>query len=481
MNFRTPSPLVEVSMRSQFLTCIAVVTLSLSPSLLSEARAAKPTRAANPTKPKGKAGGKATDKAADKKAPTELHADDKSMKKQMQWEDKVMGPDSTRADLARVARAHALNEKAIKDRDAQAAREAAAPPPPVVAKSAPKRAEVALPSVSDGAKTTAADHDNVRPREISPKLASDEAKAPLPALKPADDKFIDKLLHDEQASNSGSGSGGGRRKSSSSSDRDLDRLLAGANEKHGGRRDDVDKLLKNADSGPAMPAPRAPSALPAWTQQPDISPSPPPVVAAAPVPSKPQKKNDGVIRVVQGSGSGGAPSNANASVATAEPAARSAGRSSRTPAARSTAASNTSTWNDPFAESSGSTPSASPSSSTVRKAAASHPAAASSEWNDPFADKAEGKTTRHSSSGGAPASAAPAKRGDKPADPVAHPAGWKDPFTKGPSAAPQAPVAMRELGRTENARWELASHHAAPKVAAAETHQGWGVLKKRAR
>ena len=42
--------------------------------------------------------------------------------------------------------------------------------------------------------------------------------------------------------------------------------------------------------------------------------------------------------------------------------------------------------------------------------------------------------------------------------------------------------AMRDVGKAENARWELASHRAAPKVAAAETtHQGWGVIKKRAR
>jgi hypothetical protein len=447
-------------MRSQFLTCIAVVTLSLSPRLVSEVRAAAP---------KGKAATKAATKAAasDKKTPAELHADDKSMKKQMQWEDKVMGPDSTRADLERVARAHALNEKATKDRDAQAAREPVAPP--VVAKSAPKRAEVALPSVSDGASGKTS-NDNVRPREISAKLAGDEAKAPPPAVKPADDKFIDKLLRDEQESTSS------RKKSASGSDRDLDRLLAGANEKRGGRRDDVDKLLKNADSGPAMPAPRAASSLPAWTQQPDISPSPAPAVVAhvappvaAPVASRQQKKNDGVIRVVQGA--------ASTSVATAEPPTSRAGRPSRTPASRSTVSTN-SNWNDPFADSSGSTPPA----STVRRAAASRPAAASSEWSDPFADKAEGKPTRRaSSSGGAAPSTAPAKRGDKASDPVSHPAGWKDPFTKAPSAAPQPSLAMREPAKVENARWEVASHRAAPKVATAETHQGWGVLKKRAR
>src|SRR5205823_780790 len=136
--------------------------------------------------------------------------------------DKVMGADSTQADLARLARAHALNEKATKAREAQAARQAAAPPPPVV-KSAPKRAEVALPSVGDGAAPKSNDGAGARPHEISAKLASDEAKAPPPALKPADDKFIEKLLHEEQAASAN------KKKSSSGSDRDLERLLAGAN------------------------------------------------------------------------------------------------------------------------------------------------------------------------------------------------------------------------------------------------------------
>jgi hypothetical protein len=430
-------------MRSRLLACIAVALVSVCPRLVSEARAANPKS-----------------KGADKKAPTELHADDKSMKKQMQWEDKVMGPDSTRADLARIARAHALNEKAIKE---QAARDAAAPPPPVVAKSAPKRADVALPSVSDGAAPKKTDGDGAR-TQISPKLASDEAKALPPAVKPADDKFIDKLLHAEQESTANN------KKKSSASDRDLDRLLAGANEKHSRRGDDVDKLIKGADSGPAMPAPRAQSALPAWTQQPDISPTPAVAVVAPPVVAKPAKKNDGVIRVVQGS-TGIAPT----ASAPAETAPSRAARPSRAPASRS--ASNGSNWNDPFAAES-----PAGSTSTPRKASASRPAAASSEWSDPFADKSDAKTTRRPpSSSAAPASTPAPKHGDKNADPAAHPPGWKDPFTKAPAAASPPPVAMRELGRTENAKWELASHRAAPKVSSADAHSGWGVIKKRGR
>jgi hypothetical protein len=53
--------------------------------------------------PKGKA-------AADKKKAAELHADEKAMKKQFNWEDKVMGPDAKSAELEKIARAHAINE-----------------------------------------------------------------------------------------------------------------------------------------------------------------------------------------------------------------------------------------------------------------------------------------------------------------------------------------------------------------------------------
>jgi hypothetical protein len=41
---------------------------------------------------------------------------------------------------------------------------------------------------------------------------------------------------------------------------------------------------------------------------------------------------------------------------------------------------------------------------------------------------------------------------------------------------------MRELGKGESTKWEIASHHASPRTAS-DTHaaSGWGVIKKRAR
>jgi hypothetical protein len=444
-------------MRSKLFACAAIalvsVSASVSPRFVSQARAANPK-------------GKAADKA-DKKSPTELHADDKSMKKQMQWEDKVMGPDSTKADLARVARAHALNEKAIKDREAQAAREAVAPPPPVVAKAPPKRAEVALPSVSDGAGTKT--DDSNRPHEISPKLSSEEAKAPPPSVKPADDKFIDKLLRDEQETHA--------KKTSSASDRELEKLLAaGSGEKHARRGDDVDSILKKADSGPAMPAPRAPSALPAWTQQPDISPSRPVTTVVAPIATKPQpKKNDDVIHVVQGA-AGGAVAPAPVAATPARPT-----RGTRSPTARMS--SGGSDWNDPFAEPSTVASRDTAPASSGRKAPSSRPAAVTGGWSDPFADKPE--TTRpQRPPATAPTAPAPSlKRGPRGGEPAAHPPGWKDPFTKAPVAAPAAPVALREPapGHLESARWEVAARHAPARATGGDSRGGWGVLKKRAR
>ncbi|HVZ73218.1 MAG TPA: hypothetical protein VHJ20_12645 [Polyangia bacterium] len=413
--------------------------MTLCPRLLPEARAAHP---------KGRAS--KAEKADKKAAAAELHADDKSMKRQMQWEDKVMGPDTTRADVARVARAQALAEKASKEREAQAAREAASPPPPQVKASA-KRAEVALPSVNDGMGSGAAsrndgdDNGNKRTREISPALSTAEAKAAPAPVKPADDKFIDKLLRDEQETHN--------KKRSSASDGELDRLLASANTKHASRSDDVDKLIKKADSGPEMPAPRAQSAMPAWMQQPDIPSTPPVALAtttAAPAlrPTAKRPANDGVVHVVQG----------------ASPPARPTRSASR-------ASASASTWSDPFTNE----PALAAREAAVRKQTASK-ASQSTDWNDPFADKPDQKTTRS-----APA-AAPAKRGEK-AEPT-HPAGWKDPFTEDAPAKTRAPVAMRETGRLESARWESTPprHATASKPApTADAHQGWGVLKKRAR
>jgi hypothetical protein len=441
-------------MRSKFLVCAAIAAVGVSASFASAAHAAgrrdKHDKADKSAKPK----------------PTELHADDKAIKRQTQWEDKVMGPDSTRKDLEKIARARAVTEKAERDkeqRDRQAALEPA-PAPKVVAPKKNEKTEVSLLTTPAMDKN---DKNDAKAHEISPQLATAAAqKAPSP-IKAADDKFIDKLLREEDAPS---------KKRASSTDKELDSLLAGAKESKGHKRgDSVDDLLKTADKGPAMPAPRAQSGgLPEWAKQPEIAPTaappPPPAVVAKVAP-----KNDGVIHVVQG-----AAGNAPAVVAPSRPAPIAA-RASRRSAAKPPVS-----WNDPFAEKK---PVADASSKSVGlKAAASRPSASSdSSWNDPFAEPAgeSRKSARHAPQPSAPAapSSAPKRGGGDKSEPAGHPAGWKDPFTKAPSEPTRAPVAMRELGKNESSKWEIAAHRPATRTVASDAHPatGWSVLKKRAR
>jgi hypothetical protein len=429
---------------------------------------------------KSKAAAEKSKAAADKKKAAELHADEKSMKKQLQWEDKVLGPDDKRAELDKIARAHAINEKAEKEKERQAALEAAAPAPAKPAKKDMK-AEVALPSAPEE-KSTAPQ------REVSPKLSTEAAMAAPAPVKPADDKFIDKLLKEEQPST---------KKRASASDRELENLLAGAKgDKPSGRKnkgDSVDDLLKAADKGPAMPAPRAAAALPDWTKTPDIAPSAPP--PPPPVAKAPAKKDDGVIQVVQGAASF-APPPPPPPVATRAPAGRKNGRAGSAPAKAAVE------WNDPFADKKPATRDQfTPAASVTRKeTAAARPSSSSSSsstaaagWSDPFADVQEvRRAPRRQAPPTPPAPAAtapaPSKRTEKP-EPAAHPPGWKDPFTKAPAEPARAAVAMRELSKSESSKWEIASHshRGASRTAAADTHAaapaptGWSILKKRAR
>jgi hypothetical protein len=455
-------------MRSKLLVCTAIAAAGMSSAwFLPVAHAASSKRAAAAQKSREQ-----KDQKKDAKA-NELRADDKSMTKQLQWEDKVMGPDSKRAELDKIARAHAINEKAEKDKERQAALEAAAPAPkPEKA----KKGEVALPSMADEKSSDKASADEGRAHEISPKLETAAAQAPVPASKPADDKFIDKLLREEDAPS---------KKRASANDKELESLLAGAKDKPAAGRkhaDSVDSLLKNADKGPAMPAPRAQSGLPEWAKQPEIASSaPPPPQPVALRTTSP--RNDGVIHVTQG-----------AAVASAAPVpARAAppARGARRGANASTKTTAPVEWNDPFAEKKA------PSYATAepKKATASHPSAmpngaTSGSWNDPFADGADAhKTTaRRAAPAASPAPAAPttpARHNDKAND-SGHAPGWKDPFTKAPAEPTHTPVAMRELGKNESSKWEIATHHGASSSSSrsgsdAHASGAWGVIKKRAR
>jgi hypothetical protein len=461
-------------MRSKFLVSAAIASLGVFGAFASLAHAAGARAAVAKSKDKDTKDAKAA-------KPLELHADDKSIKKQTQWEDKVMGPDSTRKELEKIARARALNEKATQDKEKQAALEPAAPATAKAAPTPAKKNEVSLIAPEK--------NEPARAHDISPQLETAAAQKPVPAAKPADDKFIDKLLHDEDAPS--------KKRASSANDKELENLLAGAKEKPAGRKkggDSVDDLIKNADKGPAMPAPRAQSGgLPEWAKQPEIAPTPappPPAPVAAKVASKPSSNaSSGVIQVVQGA-AGNAPAIVTPSKSTA-PVASNKTTTGRKGAAKAAAA--PVAWSDPFADK---RPVA--SASPKKEAASRASASTDSSWNDPFAPEAteSRKTARHTTTSAPAAPSAPASTPGvkKTNEPAARPAGWKDPFTKATVEPPRAQVAMRDLGKNESSKWEIATHRSASRAAAAphaataratasDAHAagGWGVLKKRAR
>ncbi|HEX4405437.1 MAG TPA: hypothetical protein VH560_11450, partial [Polyangia bacterium] len=211
-------------MRSKLLVCTAIAAAGMSSAWFGPvAHAASSKRAAAAQKNHSHKDSKNFKDSKDAK-PSELRADDKSMTKQLQWEDKVMGPDSKRAELDKIARAHAITEKAEKDKEKQAALDAAAPAPkPEKAERAERTKKTEVSLLTDE-KSNA---DASREREISPKLETAAAQAPVAASKPADDKFIDKLLREEDAPS---------KKRASANDRELESLLAGAKEKPAGRK-----------------------------------------------------------------------------------------------------------------------------------------------------------------------------------------------------------------------------------------------------
>ncbi len=114
-------------------------------------------------------------------------------------------------------------------------------------------------------------------------------------LKPADDKFIDKLLKEDR--------GRARRRGRGDEDKALVDMLA--SEKPGkaatgkkGRKDGVDDLLTEAEKAAPMPETKVKHETPEWAKPEIRERAPTPVVAAPPPPK--EKHNDGIIRVVQG-------------------------------------------------------------------------------------------------------------------------------------------------------------------------------------
>ena len=476
-------------MRSRSLVSAALVGFVLGAGLLSSTASA--------ADPKGKAAKKKSDDLAD----------DKVIGKQLQWEDSVMGADDKRGELDKIARAQAINkaasEKAEKEKVAREAREAKekAAAEKAGPQTTKRGGEVALPKLDDEGPSKGSSKSGST--EVSPKLDTAAAAAPPPALKPADDKFIDKLLKEE---------GGKKKKTVASDDKALIDILstekpgkAAAGAPKAKRKDDVDSLLSDADKQPFMGETKVKHETPEWAK-PEIrsTPTPAPIV-----PIKQAKKDDGVIRVVQGAA--GTSSSSGARPASATVSTRPAPMPVAPPPApgRKSAAINSrpGEWADPFAEA-GSSRKEPPRKQVAaartrqvsddfdedvrpaRKAApapSKREASRSGDWNDPFQDSEKANNSKR---GAAPAGKA---RGGKSADP----ASWKDPFTSGEPAKPSRPVAGASAKSAHGPvamRGPAPAAKTAPKVAVARRPvpatvaaadeapkaQGrWGIIKKR--
>ncbi len=471
-------------MRSRFLVCAALAGFAFANGQSRIAHAADP-------------------KAKNAKKKGDDLAEDKSgISKTLQWEDKVMGPDDKKSELDKIRRAQEINkaaaEKAEKEKASNAAREAkekeaAAKAGPTTQK---RGGEVALPTLPD--EGPGAGKNKPQHTEVSPKLETTAAQTPPPALKPADDKFIDKLLKEE--------SGPKKKRTSANEDKALVDMLASEKPTKPvgkkGKKDGVDDLLSDADKAAPMPETKIRHETPEWAK-PEIresAPAPTPIAV-----QKPVKRDDGIIRVVQGAAGSTPSGSARPAVATTT--------TTRTPAPppgagvrKQTAAVNSKPgeWADPFSDPSPRNKGGGKQVAAkhvvddddVRPAARKNTAAAppasskraSGDWDDPFETGGSRKSTgtRH---------AAPPVEPSKPAKAPARRGGggkWDDPFTSNDDApakskpAARPVVATREPAAKHESKKFAATPTATHKAVAAEEPAGktpaqgrWGILKKR--
>jgi len=439
----------------------------------------------------------AADPKAKAKKKDDLAEDKSGIGKTLQWEDKVMGPDDKKSELDKIRKAQEINKAAAaqaeKDKAAREAREAkereaAAKAGPSTQK---RGGEVALPTLPDEGPGANQGKGKPQHTEVSPKLETAAAQTPPPALKPADDKFIDKLLKEE--------SGGKKKRASSGDDKALIDMLAtekpakGATGKKG-KKDGVDDLLSDAEKAAPMPETKVKHETPEWAKPEIRESAPAPAPIAAP---KPVKHDDGVIRVVQGA-AGSTPSSSSgvrtASVTTSRTPAPPAGSGTR----KQTAAINSrpGEWADPFSDPSPSRKGGKQVAATKRPAfdddddvrpvrrntaaVAPPPAPApakraaargSGDWDDPFSDtdrKTTGTRRAAPSTGstGKATKAAPARGGK-----------WDDPFTSDDNPAAAKPAHAVVATREPAPAKKTPTTAAAPAPTKAQGR--WGVLKRR--
>jgi hypothetical protein len=475
-------------MRSKF-SCIAAAIVLVG--AMSSARAADPKKT-----------------SAKKKSGDSLNDFDK----QMQWENNVMGPDDKRAELAKIARAQAITKAAAEKAAAEKA--AAEKNPPKEEKKEAKgpaskntaAVTLATPEDDNAGKSTKSKEQSARDREISPKLSTSEAATPPPPLKPADDKFIDKLLKGE--------SGGKKKAAKNVDDSELNDLLAKekpsapagkAGKSKGG--DVVDSLLRSAEKAPDMPAPKVKA--PEWAKV-EPAPAPPPPRA---LPKPQPKKNDGIIHVVQGATSESKPPVASASSSSRRAPASDSFESRQTASLDSPRRSTTSTSRkassasfsdpfsddapapsrastkkspppasaDPFADDAPAPPPRSARSASSRTVASAptrsqpvakkEPATNSGGFDDPFADSPPRSKAKHP---------AETKRAAEPST-TRPAAGFKDPFSDNSAPASsrgRTPVvAMRDSSKSDVSASRRSTRESTA-TSSGGSRSGWGVLKK---
>ena len=361
---------------------------------------------------------------AAKKKTAELLVDERAINKQMQWEDKVMGSNSAKkAELAKIARAQAITKAA---EQAAAEKNAAAP----IAAPKPTKSAVNLPALADeGDRNGKKDDSGTKNRELSANQATPEASASVPAPRPGDDKFIDKIL----------ASDGNKKKSAkSNSDGELEQLLAKDNDKSGRRKakrkDSVDDLLENVGKATEPPV-AVKASRNADIERMEPLPTPPPMAPVAIKKLASFKRDDGIIHVVQGA-------NYSVPTATRNPVVATVTAKPETPPTKPA------NWKDPFAD----------NPSTTRKVDVLH------EEQKP------------------PAS---------PEAPPSHAPGWKDPFSENTQEQPASASDAhgRELSTTAPAavaadppesKWKMAARHRVSRSrTAVDGRSRWSVLKKR--
>jgi hypothetical protein len=322
-----------------------------------------------------------------KKSGKEISTDDHALDKQMDWEAKVLGPNTQKKiDLAKIQQLQA-EEMARREKQEKIDQ---------TEKDRKEREAAAVEAAQRNVKAPSS-------RELP---AIPEAPPPAKPAEKHDDAFVDKLLTGKSE----------KRKVSVSND-EVDQLLNQAKEKpapgagkgHGKGADTVDQLLATADKQPTI---KTTARKPAETTE--------PVSAEAAARESTLKAIAAAAKAQEERAHAKRPAVPDAAMLRVQATARNQAESPKPSASRAA-------WTDPFAADDGMAPRGK-SAATVqqapsrilpasagRRSPAARPAGGD-RWQDPF-DSGGGAKARP-----APGKAAPAARPGK------HPPNWKDPF-----------------------------------------------------